>query len=66
MRKGERGAVASARVEEQPTAAAHLQILLLADTGEGSDQDRMRGRISALWAPLRRAILGPRAAQSRH
>lgn len=65
MREGEPGAVASAPVEEQPTAAAELLILLLPDTGWGNDQASMDGKISPFWTRLRWPILGPRASHSR-
>ena len=69
MREGEPGAVASAPVEEQPTKAAKLQIILLPESGsEGSDgsQDSPHGTISVSWTWLRRAIHASRAGQGRH
>lgn len=66
MREGEPGAVASAPVEEQPTKAAELQIILLPDSGSEGNQGSTHGTTSAFWTRLRLAIHASGAGQGGH
>jgi len=62
VQEEERGAVASAPVEE-PTGAAALHIVVLPERGSENNRDSTRGMISASWARLRRAVRLPREAR---
>ena len=66
MREGEPGAVASAPVEEQPTKAAELQIILLPDSGSEGNKGSPRRTTPAFWTRLRLAIHASGAGQGRH
>ena len=64
MREDESGAVASVPVDEQPTAAADLLIILVSYIAGERKQDSAHGIMAAFLAGLRRVVFHHRAART--